>query len=233
MVIAVSMVLMPLLISLVINLLVRIFGDPALTGQGVITLTAMLGQELTLLWLTVGVVLSSGWQLSAIGLTLRRWPKHLLVGVTGGIGLLIINFVGDVFSVWAFEIFFSAEQVQALLEQENSVLTQLLHPSQPTWQVIALVLLVGVLAPVVEEVFFRGYAYSVFRTKWGVAAAAAVSSMLFAVVHLYVIHFFPIYLLGLVLCYLYERTNSLLPSIVAHSVMNLLVAWLIYTQGVA
>jgi membrane protease YdiL (CAAX protease family) len=77
--------------------------------------------------------------------------------------------------------------------------------------------------PIGEEVFFRGFIFSTLR-RWGWAWAVTLSSLLFAAVHLQVVHFFPILLLGVVLAVLYQRTGSLVASIAVHGVNNLIAA---------
>jgi membrane protease YdiL (CAAX protease family) len=77
--------------------------------------------------------------------------------------------------------------------------------------------------PIGEEVFFRGFIFSTLR-RWGWAWAVTLSSLLFAAVHLQVVHFLPILLLGVVLAVLYQRTGSLVASIAVHGVNNLIAA---------
>ncbi|NLV90923.1 MAG: CPBP family intramembrane metalloprotease [Firmicutes bacterium] len=230
MIMLVSMIMIPLLVATVADFVVRLTNSEVIT-ESIVTMVAMLVQELSFIWLTIKVVLTSGYKIVDIGLHLDTWFRDLLLGILGAIGLLLINSFGGRFSIWIFEVLFSQEQVAALMERENSVIVELLQPSQPMGQFVFLLLLVGVLAPIAEEVFFRGYAYSVLRSKWGSTIAAVVTSLVFAMVHLYTIHFLPIYLLGLALCYLYERSKSLVPAIIAHGAMNLVIAWLTYSQG--
>jgi membrane protease YdiL (CAAX protease family) len=81
-------------------------------------------------------------------------------------------------------------------------------------------LLGGVVAPVAEEVFFRGFIYAGLRARWGVGWALAVTSAVFALVHLTPGVFPPLFLMGLLLAYLYERSDSLWPSILLHAAIN-------------
>ncbi len=89
-------------------------------------------------------------------------------------------------------------------------------------------------APIGEELFYRGYLYSALRRR-GYLTAALVSSLLFGVRHM--THFvgLPSYPLvaglswaifafgfGLIECYLYERTESLLLCMILHLTTNLL-----------
>jgi membrane protease YdiL (CAAX protease family) len=83
------------------------------------------------------------------------------------------------------------------------------------------------LAPVAEELLFRGLLYRALRRRRSVAAAAILSSLAFAVIHADVAASAPLALLNLALlgalwAVIYERTGSLIVPIVAHAVFNLL-----------
>jgi membrane protease YdiL (CAAX protease family) len=81
--------------------------------------------------------------------------------------------------------------------------------------------LVGVVfAPFVEEIFFRGFLFQGFRQKYGWVSAMLVSSAVFAVAHLDPVALIPTFILGLLLAYLYQRSNSLWPGILLHFLVN-------------
>lgn len=83
----------------------------------------------------------------------------------------------------------------------------------------SLILACGV-GPVVEEIFFRGFLYPALRNYWGVGWATAVTSGFFALVHENLFSFVPIFFLGVVFCYLYEKRKSILASISLHVLHN-------------
>ncbi len=93
-------------------------------------------------------------------------------------------------------------------------------------------LLAVVVAPIVEETFFRGALYGGLRTRMGVWGAAAFSGALFASVHPTLpTGFLPILALGMVLAVLREKTGSLYPGMVCHGLNNaimLIAAVLVY-----
>ena len=80
---------------------------------------------------------------------------------------------------------------------------------------------VGLGAPLMEELFFRGFLYGVAKrfTHWSYAALG--SSLFFAVVHGNVMSLLPLTLLGLLFVAAYEQTKSLLVPMVMHSIFNL------------
>jgi membrane protease YdiL (CAAX protease family) len=92
-------------------------------------------------------------------------------------------------------------------------------------EVAALLLGAVVVAPVVEEVAFRGLLYATLRRRLGAVAAAAISAGLFAAAHGYgAIGLVTVFASGMLWAWAYERTGSLLPGIAAHAVNNFGVA---------
>lgn len=85
---------------------------------------------------------------------------------------------------------------------------------------------VGIVAPVAEEVYFRGFVYIGLRNSaLGVAGAIVVTAAIWSMIHLQYDAYdkVEIFLLGLLLGWLRFRYNSLLVPITAHALINLLV----------
>lgn len=86
------------------------------------------------------------------------------------------------------------------------------------------------LAPLVEELVFRGLLYGWLAGRWGTVIAWIVSSLAFAAAHVELAHVILVLPLGLWFGWLRRRTGSLWPSLVAHMVNNGLAvvaaAWL-------
>ena len=87
-------------------------------------------------------------------------------------------------------------------------------------ELAALILAGGVLAPIAEESFFRGYVFTAYRGTRGRAVAYLLSAGLFALVHLNLPALPGIFLVGLILAALYDLTKSLVPGIVTHGLNN-------------
>jgi len=83
-------------------------------------------------------------------------------------------------------------------------------------------LLLAVLAPLVEELVFRGLLYGWLTGRWGKNVGWIVSSLAFAAAHMEPAHIILVLPLGLLFGWLRQRTDSLLPSIVAHIANNAL-----------
>ncbi|MBI3604289.1 MAG: CPBP family intramembrane metalloprotease [Nitrospirae bacterium] len=81
-----------------------------------------------------------------------------------------------------------------------------------------------VFAPVFEELVFRGLLFATLRRKFGWGLSATLSAAIFAVAHGYgVLGFVSVLWSGALWAWVYEKTGSLLPGMVAHAVNNLLV----------
>ncbi|MCG9480039.1 MAG: CPBP family intramembrane metalloprotease [Actinomycetia bacterium] len=93
-----------------------------------------------------------------------------------------------------------------------------------------LLVVVAVVAPFSEEIFFRGFLYSAFKKAWGINTGLFLSSLLFALAHMEVYSFIPIFLIGWMLAYIFEKTKSLFPVIFLHAVYNLILILLLLGQ---
>ncbi len=87
-----------------------------------------------------------------------------------------------------------------------------------------------VVAPGLEEIVFRGIIFAGFASRWHPVLAAAVSSLAFAFLHGQVNVAIYTFLLGLALCWLYQKSGSIWPGIVLHFANNL-IAFLLLTSG--
>ena len=99
---------------------------------------------------------------------------------------------------------------------------------------VPLALIAISLAPLVEELLFRGVLLSALIQRWNVGVAIAVSSLLFALVHLQGLGFLwyavpDLALLAVGLAWLRLCSQSIWPSVLAHGVNNLLavLGWFI------
>lgn len=78
----------------------------------------------------------------------------------------------------------------------------------------------AVVAPLIEEMFFRGFVFPGLRNKWGWQAAAVVSAALFATAHIIPTSIPPIFILGLIFAFLYHISGSIWPSVFMHMLTN-------------
>jgi hypothetical protein len=77
-----------------------------------------------------------------------------------------------------------------------------------------------ILAPIGEEVIFRGVLYPWAKRKFSPAIALWGTAVLFGAIHVNLSSFIPLTVLALVLVWLYEYTGNLLAPIAVHVVFN-------------
>jgi hypothetical protein len=83
-------------------------------------------------------------------------------------------------------------------------------------------MLLIVVAPLAEEVFFRGFLYQAFRNSFGVLPGALLSGLIFGGIHLEFFKLVQLAILGVILALLFEKTKSLWSPIILHAVNNTL-----------
>ena len=77
-----------------------------------------------------------------------------------------------------------------------------------------------IIAPLFEEIFFRGFMYQAFRKSMAVWLAAILSSLVFGIAHIDPAIIIPIALLGMILLGIYRWTGNLWSSIITHAGFN-------------
>lgn len=90
------------------------------------------------------------------------------------------------------------------------------------WDLAVTVLVVLLMAPFFEEIYFRGYLYPALRERMSPASAVLLNAILFSLVHFGLYGIPGRVVLGTVFCLLYEYSGDLAAPIAAHAVNNLL-----------
>lgn len=85
---------------------------------------------------------------------------------------------------------------------------------------IAAIVTVVVIAPLVEEILFRGIILRGLAMRYRPWTAILLSSLLFTIIHLNPYQFFSTMVLGLALGWVFLRTGSLWPCIFGHAIFN-------------
>jgi membrane protease YdiL (CAAX protease family) len=114
--------------------------------------------------------------------------------------------------------------------QDAGVLDTVLARGDPTVILVAFLL----VAPVAEELFFRGVVYNAWERERGPRFALFGSAVLFAVIHTSLFSLVPIFALGVALALVYRSTGSLVATIAMHAGFNAIsvVIALLVRQGV-
>ncbi|WJE59759.1 CPBP family intramembrane glutamic endopeptidase [Bacillus mycoides] len=85
-----------------------------------------------------------------------------------------------------------------------------------------------VLAPIMEEVIFRGFFLQRMAYKWGIKRAVIISSLIFGLGHFDVIGAF---MFGVILCLLYIKTKNIWTNIAVHALNNLIATSMQFVGG--
>lgn len=188
------------------------------------------GASDSVLFLVVGALIYGGIALMTWLLVLKRrsvpvattglektgaGPILLMIPLT--IAVLFTNFVVSAITASMFGSIPTAEDQLAL------------GPSTLTVVDLICLLVVGaVLAPVVEEFVFRGLLYRAIRSRSGVVAASMITAIAFSLVHFTPLLIGVLFVFGLILAAVVERYKSLYPAIVLHALNNAVVIGLVY-----
>jgi uncharacterized protein len=111
----------------------------------------------------------------------------------------------------------------ALLNPGKEKILEQLGSNESTALLLLSAALTCVVAPICEEILFRGFIFTALRSWRGTIPAAVITGLLFGAVHAGsapVLDLVPLAALGFGLCLLYRYSGSLYPCIVAHSLNN-------------
>lgn len=125
-------------------------------------------------------------------------------------------------------LYFPFEKLfHGLVNEVNKTAVEETHLLNGVWLVVIGFFII-VVAPIIEEIFFRGivlnWAKNITKKK---LYAASITSLIFAIMHFSPIEIPALFLLGLSLCYLRFKYNRLGPCIFTHMGFNLLAMVLI------
>lgn len=146
-------------------------------------------------------------------------------------------FAGPIFVAAMWPIFtLLLSFYQNILSKLNIDLTQGEHPVVPVFlssdsqhALIWLFVFAAVVAPVVEEIMFRGVLYGWLRDHYGKFVSMFVSAFIFAIVHPQgALGIVPLSLIGCGLAFIREWRGSLIPCMLAHSLVNTTVLTIIF-----
>lgn len=221
----------------------------------VLLYAAVAGIVVGVFWLAVSLLRSFGkkvgYSLAPLGLSRPRggFLAGIGAGVAVGVGAVVLSMIVTPISVLVLErLGYSTRSTVQQPFMEG--LVGWVHES-PGVAVPAIVLVVVLFGPAVEELVFRGAIFNgLYRlgdlistrsvgtehskrppSKTIFALSALASSILFALLHLEPVLLPVLLILAIALCALFRRTGSLLPSFVAHATFNSVAAVLIILRG--
>jgi membrane protease YdiL (CAAX protease family) len=185
----------------------------------------LLVQNAALVSVAIGYTVGKyGIDTGKLGLT-WDWRTVRQGALWGGLAFLMTPLV-ELFSMGVLRLVLGASAFERLMdwEKQTVALDSLLGSLQPGVIALGFVLVVAVVAPVGEELFFRGFVFNMLRHRLPFTSAVWLSAALFALLHVSVKNFLPILVIGVLLAWLYARTGSLWSSVMMHGTFNFLSA---------
>jgi len=192
-----------------------------------------------------------GYSLAPLGFSRPRggFLVGIGAGMSVGVGAVLLGMIVNPMSILVLErLGYSTESTiqQPFMEGLVGWVQE-----SPGVAVPAIILVVVLFGPAVEELVFRGAIFNgLYRlgvllstrsfgqehserspSKMIFIASALASSLLFALLHLEPVLLPVLLILAITLCALFQRTGSLLPSFVAHATFNSVAAVLIILRG--
>lgn len=171
--------------------------------------------------LALGLVLEAGLVVLAIGMGPGNHPRRMSLLGLGPTQRSIIGWaaVGALLSMGLTVVYTLVINVLGI----DTLLPPDLPDRVALEGVLPMSVIVIVLAgPFTEELFYRGFVYTGLASRWGFWPAAYVSAGMFAISHLEMGLLGPTFIAGLAFAWIYKRTGSLWPAILAHSMQNAL-----------
>ncbi len=184
-------------------------GDNKLTHQLSLFLAAILGILFPLLWIRLKYGLSK----EALGLRKGNFSVPTII-ITGLIAAIICFLLLTPFRDSGHQIY---------SEKTYSIVDIFLFPLTFTGLVLV------ILGPFSEEIWARGFLYGYLRQKTGIVLAIFLQALFFTLFHpdiymqgFVITAFLGIFISGIILGFLYEKTASLYPGVICHGIINYL-----------
>jgi len=154
---------------------------------------------------------------AAFGFNRNNTGRCLLLGLVTGLGLVLISMVLALLT---------SQLIQSLGDQaEPQKLVTLIAEESAKQEnigtLIFFVVMAVVVAPIAEEILFRGILYPAIKQIGYPRLAAIGTALLFALFHVNLLTFASLTAVALALIALYEFTDNLLAPIIAHAIFNI------------
>lgn len=179
----------------------------------------LLAEALAAAYAIVIVRARYGQSIAALGFRRRAAGVNLVRGLLGYITVFPLFVAAGYVGTVLFKFF-------NLKRPVNEAIGFFVEAKSPA-ELLLLVLVVGLIIPFFEEFLFRGMFYGALRRRIGVTWGIVVSAAVFSLAHRILYQFLPIFVLGMLLAYLYERTRSLVANTFVHAMHNTLSVLLV------
>lgn len=204
-----------LLSPLIVRLLDMLPGGASMINQMLLGEIIQCGLILAIIWFFWRYGHKRSWQ--ALGLQKSQDAHWLIWAIGNGLLLLVIMLM--------FSLLLSLLLPNGLPPQNVAAI---ITTAQTPWEKLVPIIVTGILAPVSEELLFRGFIYHSLRLKFTIPISILLTAAVFGCMHGDLLRMLPLMLGGIWLNILYVKTDSLYVPMVAHSVWNLCMTAIIY-----
>lgn len=147
-----------------------------------------------------------------LGLKWREWPWVVLIAPATVLTIWMC-FAG--LHVLGYQKFIESLGVEMMQDT-----VELFQKNDDVGVLILMSITAVIVAPLCEEVVFRGYLYPVLKKFNGPWLGAFVSALIFSAAHGSLVALLPLFIFGLMLVFLYEWSGSIWAPIAAHFLFN-------------
>jgi hypothetical protein len=166
------------------------------------------------------VMKKHGQGIDSIGLTAKGMGRNIFYAVMAYAALIPVVLIIMVATYYVTRFFAYQPPVQPIV--------QVFMEEKQTLILWVSALFAAIFGPVAEEIFFRGFMYPAIRKTLGVFWGMLITSAVFSLLHAHLVGFLPIFALGMLLVYLFEKTGSLVPSMAVHMIHNVAMVILVF-----
>ncbi len=171
----------------------------------------------------------NGWSMRvAFGGSRLSAPLQIATGVLGYLALMPVIALVSYLTISFITVWNQAGL--PLIQNEEQMILEFFKGGQ-TFRLAYATFTAVILAPVAEEVLFRGIALPALARRMGSFKAVMAVSFLFAAIHFHVAGFPVLFTLGVALAVAYLRTSSLLVPIALHTTFNLATVLIVNLRG--
>jgi membrane protease YdiL (CAAX protease family) len=187
-------------------------GGDAVVEPNASSLIASIILQAVLTWIVIFSVRMRISPVSWLGLRWHNWRSLVVIGPAS------IVFMWLVFGLLQVSGYIEWMKSLGVETMQDSV--RLLQRSADPQVLGLMVFAAVVVAPICEEIIFRGHLHAVLKRYCGLWPAAVASSLVFACAHGNLTAALPLFLFGLLLVLLYEKTGSLWAPMFSHFLFN-------------
>lgn len=155
--------------------------------------------------------------MEVIGKT-RIAPREIVrVGVFHSISLLFIN-----------TLLMNLMNLIHPVEYQHQDVANIVMKSTTTYEIVIVFFVTSILAPISEELYFRGFLYRAFKKHFNILFSIIFTSLIFAGLHFDLLRFIPLFVAAMWLNYIYEKYGNIYINIIAHAFWNAFMTTIIF-----